>query len=291
MALHTISNCCLVVTVSDLGAELQSVKSSDGKEYLWQGDSAFWGRRSPILFPFVGAEVNDTYRYEGKEYHMPQHGFARDCEFTFVEKENTRISFVLESNEKTCENYPFDFVLTVEYSLENNKLLVKWTVENKTEGKMYYAIGAHPAFNLPEEINREDCYIGLDKMPQSLTTITGRYADVEVNVKDAVHILPNRMIRLEKDLFKNDALVFENSQVHSVALCDDTFEPFVEVAFDAPVVGIWSPYKEGCPFVCIEPWYGRCDGVGFDGELSEKPWMNMLEEGESASYQYTVTIE
>lgn len=291
MALHTISNNCLVVTISDLGAELQSVKSSDGKEYLWQGDAAFWGRRSPILFPFVGAEVNDTYRFEGNSYTMPQHGFARDCEFTFVEKEGSRIVFSLESSEATRENYPFDFVLKVEYSLLNNELLVKWTVENTGEGKMYYAIGAHPAFNLPEEIAREDCYLMLDKMPQTLTTISGRYADKEVPVKEAVSIQANRTIRLDKDLFKADALVFENSQVHSVALCDDSYEPFVEVTFDAPVVGIWSPYKEGCPFVCIEPWYGRCDGVGFDGELSEKPWMNVLEATESKEYKYTITIE
>lgn len=291
MALHTISNNCLVVTISDHGAELQSIKSSDGKEYLWQGDTEFWGRRSPILFPFVGAEVNDTYRFGGKCYSMPQHGFARDCDFDFVEKEGSKIAFVLESNEKTRENYPFDFVLTVEYALLNNELHVSWTVENKSEGTMYYAIGAHPAFNLPEELKREDCYLMLDKVPQKLTTISGRYADEEVSARDALHIMPNRMIRLEEDLFKNDALVFENSQVNSVALCDDSYEPFVEVTFDAPVVGIWSPYKENCPFVCIEPWYGRCDGVGFEGELCEKPWMNVLEAGESKDYSYTITIE
>jgi len=291
MALHTISNNCLVVTVSDHGAELQSIKSSDGIEYLWQGDPEFWGRRSPILFPFVGAEVNDTYRFNGKEYHMPQHGFARDREFTFVEKEGSKISFVLESDDETREIYPFDFALTVEYSLFNNELHVKWTVENKTDGVMYYAIGAHPAFNLPETVEREDCLIMLDKMPHTLTTISGRYADEEVGVKNSLHIQPNRMIHIEKDLFKNDALVFENGQVHSVALCDDGGDPFVEVTFDAPVVGIWSPYKEGCPFVCIEPWYGRCDHVGFDGDLSEKEWMNTLEVGESAVHQYMITIE
>lgn len=291
MALHTISNNCLVVTVSDLGAELQSVKSSDGIEYLWQGDAEFWGRRSPLLFPFVGAEVNDTYRYNGKSYPMPQHGFARDREFTFVEKEGSKISFMLESSDETREIYPFDFALTVEYSLLNNELHVKWTVENKTDGEMYYAIGAHPAFNLPENLCREDCFIMLDKMPSTLTTISGRYADTEVSAKTALHLMPNRMIRLDKDLFKNDALVFEHSQVHSVALCDDSYEPFVEVSFDAPVVGIWSPYKENCPFVCIEPWYGRCDRVGFDGELCDKEWMNKLELGESATYQYTITIE
>ncbi|MCR5239316.1 MAG: aldose 1-epimerase family protein, partial [Prevotella sp.] len=39
----------LSVVISEKGAELQSIKDANGKEYLWQGDPAFWPRRSPIL--------------------------------------------------------------------------------------------------------------------------------------------------------------------------------------------------------------------------------------------------
>ena len=116
------------------------------------------------------------------------------------------------------------------------------------------------------------------------------FADGEVAVKDHVKVLPGHLIALDKDLFAKDALVFENDQVHMVALCDETRKPFVEVAYDAPVIGIWSPYKEGCPFVCIEPWYGRCDSIDFRGTLEERAWGNSLAAGEEKKYSYTITI-
>ena len=50
--METLSNSILTVQIAEHGAELQSIKK-DGKEYLWQGDAKFWGRRSPVLFPIV----------------------------------------------------------------------------------------------------------------------------------------------------------------------------------------------------------------------------------------------
>ncbi|MBQ4121693.1 MAG: aldose 1-epimerase family protein [Clostridia bacterium] len=290
MASTTISNNCLVVTVSDKGAELKSIKSADGREYLWQGDPEFWNRRSPVLFPFVGAVIDDKYTYQGKEYPSTQHGFARDKRFVMDLKSDTSLSYTLTSDEETKAIYPFDFALTIGYTIHNNVLTVSWTVKNTGNDTMYYSIGGHPAFNLPEDSVREECFIMLDKTPRKMTAITDRYADGEVDVKDHVKVLPGHLIALDKDLFAKDALVFENDQVHMVALCDETCKPFVEVAYDAPVIGIWSPYKEGCPFVCIEPWYGRCDSIDFKGSLEERAWGNSLAAGEEKKYSYTITI-
>ena len=51
--METLQNEFLTVEVSDLGAELQSIKDADEHEYLWQGDDKYRGRRTPILFPIV----------------------------------------------------------------------------------------------------------------------------------------------------------------------------------------------------------------------------------------------
>ena len=51
--LFHISNQFLTVSVSDRGAELMSILGSDGTEYLWQGDPAYWGDRAPNIFPYV----------------------------------------------------------------------------------------------------------------------------------------------------------------------------------------------------------------------------------------------
>ena len=73
----------LAIRVAEMGAELQSVKDSEGREYMWQAGEQ-WSRRSPILFPIVCSVNNNTYVVDGKEYHLPRHGFARDTEFTVV---------------------------------------------------------------------------------------------------------------------------------------------------------------------------------------------------------------
>ena len=88
----------LSIVVSEKGAELQSIKDANGKEYLWQGDPAFWPRRSPILFPIVCSVNNDTYTVDGKEYHLPRHGFARDTDFKLIAQGERKITFALESS-------------------------------------------------------------------------------------------------------------------------------------------------------------------------------------------------
>ena len=67
----------LTIRVAEKGAELQSVKDSEGREYMWQAGPQ-WPRHSPILFPLVCSVNDETYRVDGKEYHLPRHGFARD---------------------------------------------------------------------------------------------------------------------------------------------------------------------------------------------------------------------
>ena len=44
------------------------------------------------------------------------------------------------------------------------------------------------------------------------------------------------------------------------------------------------------PFVCLEPWIGRCDNVGFDGELKDKYGEQHLKAGETFQAGYTITI-
>lgn len=139
----------LSVVVSEKGAELQSIKDANGKEYLWQGDPAFWGRRSPILFPIVCSVNDETYRVDGQEYHLPRHGFARDAAFTLIAQSERKVTFALESSEETKKVYPYDFTLSVSYVLDGNKIGVIWHVHNTDTREIHFQIGGHPAFNIP----------------------------------------------------------------------------------------------------------------------------------------------
>ena len=119
--MQIIQNEILTIEVSEHGAELQSVKKGS-VEYLWQGDPAYWGRRSPVLFPIVGSVWEKRYRLAGKEYEMGQHGFARDMDFTLVSQSEDELRYRLESSEETLSKFPYPFVLEIAYKLHGNKL-------------------------------------------------------------------------------------------------------------------------------------------------------------------------
>ena len=104
--METLQNELLTIEVSELGAELQSIKDDEGKEYLWQGDSRYWGRRSPILFPIVCGLWKGTYRTDGDTYQMGRHGFARDMNFHLIKKADDRVTFVLTDTLPTTSCSP-----------------------------------------------------------------------------------------------------------------------------------------------------------------------------------------
>lgn len=301
---YILGNEYLQVEVSSFGAELQSIKDkSTHFEYLWQGDKTYWARRSPVLFPIVGKVWDGHMRYQGNEYLLSQHGFARDCDFENINiadvneffklqfSASNSLAFVLNSNDEMHKIYPFDFSLYIIYQLEGRKISVNWIVENKTDGDIYFQIGAHPAFNYRDFDSNAPIqgYMKFDREgDMSLTRLEcGGYAAKE---RAIINVL-NSGIPITKDTFAGDALVFEQ-QLQQVALCDKNGEPYVEVAFDAPVVGLWSPAKTGyAPFMCIEPWYGRCDDSNFKGDYNEKPYINKLLKNEIFISKYIITLK
>ena len=304
MKMSFLENDRLKVEVSAFGAELHSIyNKSTGFEYLWHGDKSYWGRRSPVLFPIVGKVWNGRMKYCGAEYALSQHGFARDCEFAKLDESQLsrlllkrdgdvqKCGFVLYSNEATKKLYPFDFALYIIYCLIDNCLEVNWIVENRTEGDMYFQIGAHPAFNYRDFDEDADIqgYMKFDRTGKMLLTTLecGGYAARE---RREIEVSPDGIV-INKSTFAGDALVFEK-QLKRVTLCDRNGEAYVEVEFDAPVVGLWSPAKIGyAPFMCIEPWYGRCDDSNFDGDYNEKPYINYLKEGETFRSTYKIILK
>lgn len=286
----------ITAEVSTHGAELCSVKDNKNHhEFLWCADPAYWGRHAPVLFPFVGTQSGKQYTYEGKSYPMGQHGFARDMEFTVESESESEVWMVLRANEETLEKYPFLFALHIGYRLHNRTIEVVWKVENRDHKMMYFAIGAHPAFNCPFSKEKDKQFYIVFHGAENLKA---NYIDLSCGLKNNDEVeIPLDMIQdgngyllMTDDLFSKDALIIEHTKINKVSLCNERKEEFVTVTFDAPLFGLWSPAKKGAPFVCIEPWYGRCDAVGFDGEISEKEYINELKAGEQLEHSYQMTF-
>ena len=165
--METIKNEHLTVEVSEMGAELQSIKDSEGREYLWQGGEK-WPRRSPILFPIVCSVNDDTYTVDGKEYHLPRHGFARDTKFKLIAQGEHKVTYALHESEETLKVYPYRFNLAVSYRLSGNKIHVVWHVENTDCREIHFQIGGHPAFLAPGCKEDEDLKGVIQLLPSNL---------------------------------------------------------------------------------------------------------------------------
>lgn len=278
--LHFLENNILKIAVDTHGAELSSIfNKNENKEMLWQGDPQFWGRKSPVLFPVVGKYKNGKTTYEGKEYFSGQHGFARDSEFTLIEKTENKLSFELLSNEETLKQYPFKFRLVCSFELNNDRIIVGWNVENIDDKKIYFSIGAHPAFYCRK--GETVLAMNSENIKYNLINSNGLYTTPKYDVE-------NDFV-LHDEVFDKDALIIENSEVSEVSLIDNG-KKYLTVKFDAPLFGIWSPTKKNAPFVCIEPWFGRCDAEDFDGDITEREWSNSLKIGEKWYKEYEIII-
>lgn len=290
MARYRLENDAIRIEIDSHGAELKSlVKKETGTEYMWCADPEYWGRTSPVLFPLVGNVSGKQYRTKGKTYDMGQHGFARDMEFTLESQTDNEIWFVLRSNEETLAKYPYEFVLKLGYRLDGAKVEVLWHVENPSEEELPFAIGGHPAFYCPvtSGVKQSDCYIQFDVAgPLKCSTIDGYLVGDRVDT----YALEDGMLRIDEHLFDNDALIIEKQNIKKVSLCDPKKQVFLTIELDAPLFGIWRPADPGAPFVCIEPWYGRSDRIGYAGELRDREYENVLAAGENWDVGYTILV-
>ena len=124
-----ISNNQLAVTISPIGAEVQSIKDVNTQcEYLWHGDAQWWSGHSPILFPIVGGLWNGTCRVDGQELHISKHGFVRRAPWRVVCVEADKAVFEFVSTVGTFAIFPYAFRLTATYSLDDRKLRAEFCV-------------------------------------------------------------------------------------------------------------------------------------------------------------------
>ncbi len=288
---HTIENEKIKLTVAEHGAEIRSlIRKADGVEIMWQADTAYWGRTSPVLFPLVGNYYQKKSIYDGKTYEMGQHGFARDMDFTLVEKSDSALMFKLEDDASTHEKYPFGFILKIGYRLSGDSVEVSWHVENINDTRMYFSIGAHPAFNC----NLDTDSIRFSKSGKPCTEIKANVIAGDgsgcLSEESDVYALTRGILKMSDELFAKDALIVEGHQADEVSLLDANLNEIVSVTCPTPLFGVWSPVNKHAPFMCIEPWYGRCDRVGFNQKLEEREYGNSLDAGEIFDSIYEIRI-
>jgi len=287
MALHTLDNGILRVSIDSLGAELQSLVDSEGHELLWQGGAA-WGRRAPVLFPIVGQMPGGELVHDGVAYPIGQHGFARDLEFAVSEASSTGVVFTLEDSAETRGHFPFSFRLQIRYSLAGSTLSVETIVTNRGSETFSASVGEHPGFAWPllPGIARE-----------AYTLVFPRDESAPIRRIFGGLLLPEPVptpvvgdtLTLRDDLFVDDAVIFDGLESRTVRYSAPG-APTITVDFpDFPLLGVWS--KVPGEFVCIEPWFGMTAPQGFEGEYSAKPGQFTLEPGASRRLEHAISVD
>ncbi len=269
-------------TVSEHGGQLISL-TKDGKEYICSG-TPYWAYSAPVLFPIVGRLKNDSYRLGEKVYTLKQHGFARNRDFICTDDEP--LTYRLAYDDDTLKSYPFKFVLTTSYRPINNELIITSRVQNPSEDDIWFSLGAHPALKVPFDGGRFEDYLLYFECEEHAKRIP--LTKDGLLSRNRVDFLNGRTVQLNYDLFKDDALVFENLKSRRISIRHGNKAVTVR-ADNVPYWGIWT--KPGAPFLCIEPWCGHADFEDFDGDFTQKPGILSLEAGKSFSMQYSILID
>ena len=283
----TIKNNNLIINISEKGAELDKIYSKDTNiDYLWSGDKNWWSEKSPLLFPIVGG--SKCFNVNKNPYSIPKHGFAKDLDFEGTQISSTICEFSLVFNEGTLKIYPYKFQLIVRYELMNSSLKITFKTINLDTKEIFYSVGGHPGFslNLLDGDSISDYYLEFSKNKN----LVSKYKIRKDTLAEPYHkkIGIQTIYNLE-DKFIDDALIFQNLKSTKVKLLSSKHPHGLELDFNEfEYLGLWA--KVGAPYICIEPWNGINDLVGFSGDISKKQGIRRLKQNETESFSYTIAF-
>jgi galactose mutarotase-like enzyme len=278
----------LSAEIDPRGAQLSILRDRAARDLLWNGDPAVWAGRAPLLFPIVGVLAGGTYRLGSRSYHLPRHGFARDRMFSVAATSASSAIFTLSADAESLRIFPFSFELEVHFELLGPRLSVTSTVRNLGDADMPASFGYHPAFRWPlrsEPRSSHEILFAADE-PAGI-----RRLDAAGLLRPERHPTPivDRRLALADALFQDDVVIFDELESRRVTY-GSPGGPQIEVAFpDAPYLGLWS--KPGAQFICIEPWHGVADPVGFAGDFTAKPGIFVVAPGAAFSSTLAITLQ
>lgn len=281
--IHKIIYNDISAEINSLGAELIQF-SKDNINYIWKVDDNFWNKTSPILFPIVGRLKNDSYFLDGTNYKMTRHGFARNHEFSVVNKTENSICFAFTDDEKTFLQYPFKFQLIITYTINTEGLIIDYNVINKSKKTMPFSIGAHPAINIDSGFDNYSILFDNDSELTSHELENENFSGRTKQIK-----LQDRSLKLDYQLFEIDAIVLKKFKSKHLTIYKYN-SPFIKISFDNfPHLGIWT--KKDAPFICIEPWQGFADNKNTTGDLIKKEGMLHLSQNEEKNFSISFEIQ
>ena len=293
----SISSNSLTASIDTMGAQLMSLRKGES-EYLWQGDSNWWPRRAPILFPIVGVLKDGEAESAEGTISLARHGLARLNQFEVVEQSPSSVTLRLKSTEETRNGYPYDFELKLIFSVAGDTLTQTYEITNPANVVLPFTLGAHPAFNIPIPSVEAT---SLDQYHLLFTRSWTSYGPSITDEGLCDYTTPQRLIvdsdtlSLSWELIDREkTITLEDVPDRRITLATSTEAPSeahgIQMDFEGfDYLGIWSA-APGCPFVALEPWCGIADTVDCDGIFEHKPGIMCLEPEQSITKTLSVKV-
>lgn len=284
----SLSSGDLSAEVNPLGAQLSTLRDSSGRDLLWGGDPAVWNGRAPLLFPIIGTLAGGSYRLDSKVYSLPRHGFARGRMFEVLQSAPAAAVFRLTADETSLPVYPFDFELELRFALAGPTLSITALVRNRGNVDMPASFGFHPALRWPLPFGRGRSSHFIEFARDEPAPI--RRLDTDGLLTPERHPTPisHRRLTLTDALFQDDVVIFDQIQSRSVTYGADS-GPRLQISYpDAPYLGVWT--KPQAQFICIEPWHGVSDVVGFAGDFRAKTGVFTVAPGSALPIKMEITL-
>lgn len=284
----TITSGLLTAAVNPLGAELWSLTDTEGREFMTDADPRWWTGHAPILFPFVGRSRGDRYRLNGVDYPMPQHGFARHMAFEVIKREADAVTFRLDADAATREVYPFDFRLDMQFAIADETLMMTASICNRGETDMPFSFGYHPAFAWPLPYNkRVDAHRVIFEKPEPAPIRKVGDEPGLIALGGAPSPVDGDTLAPTYAMFAHDALIWDQIESKSL-LWGVPGQKGLRIDFpDTAWLGLWQ--KPGAHYLCVEPWVGMADPVGFSGDVWAKSGIMRLISGDERRFRMAVT--
>jgi len=289
---YTLKNEYYTMTVSDMGAEIVSLKSPKGYEFLWQGGKDLWSMQAPLLFPLCGSYANQRYTIRGKERHIGLHGFALKSLFELVEKTEYSIEFRLKENEATLEEFPYEFLLSAKYTLCGEDILFEAKVKNNSDAVMPYMFGWHPGFNLPTDNGQDtenyEIALGVDKVLWTPLDENGNfYTDTPKEYK----LTGGSWLVNTKEIYPNDTMIFTSHKNEAKMFAKGhSYELTMSWSENLPTLCIWKEPLDETKFLCVEPWC-EFNKDGIDDDNFDKRRVPRLAPGEENNYFFKFKVK
>jgi len=220
---------------------------------------------------------------------MPPHGFAHSRDFGLSRKTGSSCGFELRDDEETHTHYPFAFGLDVGFDLSEDGLLVTITVENPNDEPMPADVGFHPGFNWPLTKGRsKDEYVIVFDKDEPAPVRRGGDDPVLLYPEGEPTPVEANILRPRDEMFEGSPLVFDRLDSRSLTYGSrDGLSLRIDFP-DSPHLGLWMIPGEN--YLCIEPWQGYPARMDFDGPLTEKPGIAIIEPGETRCWRLGITL-